>query len=123
MDAIFGTRKTPELFSARNELLISSIVEEVFDSGKITIVAGLRDQPQTVEILSWHQRSTREYKLRIIDRTWDRLDRLIVPFTGMPALKGLGQQASRVPDGLSAEGALPILSLLPTDSTSGVAAE
>jgi HNH endonuclease len=38
MDAIFGETKTPELFSPKNGLLISSWIEDIFDSGKLVLV-------------------------------------------------------------------------------------
>ncbi|KAE8157666.1 hypothetical protein BDV40DRAFT_308512 [Aspergillus tamarii] len=67
MDAICGKTSEPELFSARNGLLISSIIEKYFDDGKLVIVPDLPERPQVAELL------------RIIDMTWDKLDRRPLP--------------------------------------------
>ncbi|KAN0074034.1 hypothetical protein V8E54_007971 [Elaphomyces granulatus] len=79
MDAIFGTTKTPELFSARNGLLVSSLVEDIFDLGKLVLVPDLPDKPSAMEIGVWIMKRPSEYKIRIIDPTWDMLDKPIQP--------------------------------------------
>ncbi|PTU23482.1 hypothetical protein P175DRAFT_0556127 [Aspergillus ochraceoroseus IBT 24754] len=54
MDAIFGKTRTPELFSARNGLLISQQhLEEIFDCGKIVIVSDLPERPETSQLLKF----------------------------------------------------------------------
>jgi hypothetical protein len=50
MDAIFGKTKTPELFSARNGLLVSSLVEDIFDLGKLVLVLDLPDKPSAIDM-------------------------------------------------------------------------
>jgi len=69
MDAIFGKTKTPELSSARNGLLVSSLVEDIFDLGKLVLVPDLPDKPSTIEIGIWIMKRPREYKIRIINPT------------------------------------------------------
>ncbi|KAJ5382383.1 hypothetical protein N7517_000294 [Penicillium concentricum] len=79
MDAIFGkAQKGPELFSPRNGLLISAAIEEFFDCGKFAIVPDLSDGAKLPELLRWmYHRGPREYKIKILDRTWDKLDQTI----------------------------------------------
>ncbi|KAE8164545.1 hypothetical protein BDV40DRAFT_298344 [Aspergillus tamarii] len=79
MDAIFGKTSEPELFSARNGLLISYVIEKYFDDGKLVIVPDLPERPQVAELLAWLKGEAREYKIRIIDMTWDKLDRRPLP--------------------------------------------
>ena len=79
MDAICGKTSESELLSARNGLLILSIIEKYFDDGKLVIVPDLPEQPQIAELLGWLKGEAREYKIRIIDMTWDKLDRRPLP--------------------------------------------
>lgn len=83
MDAIFGKTQPPELFSPRNGLILAKYVEDVFDSGKIVIVPDLPNRLTTVELLAWLKQEPREYRTRIIDTTWDQLDRKIHPITSL----------------------------------------
>ena len=75
MDAIFGKTKTPKLFSARNGLLVSSLVEDIFDLGKLVLVSDLPNKPSAIEIAVWIMKRPREYKIRIINPTWDMVCR------------------------------------------------
>ncbi|KAB8272818.1 hypothetical protein BDV30DRAFT_239130 [Aspergillus minisclerotigenes] len=79
MDAIFGKTAEPELFSARNGLLITTVIEKYFDDGKLVIVPDLPERPQAAELLGWVKGETREYKIRIIDNTWNKLDKRVIP--------------------------------------------
>ncbi|KAL2872297.1 uncharacterized protein BJX67DRAFT_369009 [Aspergillus lucknowensis] len=79
---ILGTWVTPpELFSARNGLLMLDQIEHNFDGGKLVIVPDLPDRPALKELAAWVKRETREYRVRIIDKTWEKLDHPIMsPF-------------------------------------------
>ncbi|KAB8264844.1 hypothetical protein BDV32DRAFT_144879 [Aspergillus pseudonomiae] len=77
MDAIFGRKRPPELFSTKNGLLLFNGIERVFDAGKLVIVPDLTERPAIEELLAWIQRETREYKIKVIDLSWDRLDKRI----------------------------------------------
>jgi hypothetical protein len=77
MDAIFGKKRPEELFSACNGLLVAQPVERWLDSGKLVIVPDLPERPALVELLAWVRRDTREYRLKIIDPTWERLDKMV----------------------------------------------
>lgn len=79
MDAICGKTSESELFSARNGLLILSIIEKYFDDGKLVIVPDLPEQPQIAELFGWLKNKIQEYKIRIIDMTWNKLDRRPLP--------------------------------------------
>jgi hypothetical protein len=63
--------KTPELFSPSNDLLVSSFVEKIFDLGKPNLVPDLTDKPSVIEIGAWIVERPKEYKIWIIDPTWD----------------------------------------------------
>ncbi|OGM44733.1 hypothetical protein ABOM_007399 [Aspergillus bombycis] len=78
MDAIFGKTSEPELFSPRNGLLIVSALEKYFDDGKLVIVPDLPERPHAAEVLRWLKGEAREYKIKIIDMTWEKLDRQVV---------------------------------------------
>jgi hypothetical protein len=77
MTATFGKTKSPELFSPRNGLIVSRPFAKEFDSGKMVIVPHLPEKPTRDQILSWLKREPREYKIRIIDSRWDKLDRQV----------------------------------------------
>jgi HNH endonuclease len=62
MDAIFGKTKTPELFSARNGLLVSSLVEDIFDLGKLVLIPDLPDKPSAIDMGVWMMKRPRDYK-------------------------------------------------------------
>ncbi|RAQ50236.1 hypothetical protein AFGD_011576 [Aspergillus flavus] len=79
MDAIFGKKRPPQLFSALNGLLLHRGIERTFDSGKLVIVPDLPDRPLAAELLDWIQRGPREYKIKIIDLSWEKLDFFIHP--------------------------------------------
>lgn len=77
MDTIFGKQKSPELFSPRNGLLVSKPIERYFDSGKFVIVPDLPDRPPLAEVISWVQGECRDYRVKIIDSKWEKLDHTI----------------------------------------------
>jgi hypothetical protein len=81
MDSIFGKTKTPELFSPKNGLIISSLIEDVFDSGKLVIVPDVPNIPSASDISAWVRREPRKYKVQIIDPTWDQLGERIITTT------------------------------------------
>ncbi|RDW81537.1 HNH endonuclease signature motif containing protein [Aspergillus mulundensis] len=78
MDAMFGTRRPSELFSAKNGILVASRIEKYFDAGKFVIIPATRTRHPTIEaIRAWLRGEPREYKIKIIDKTWDRLNQRI----------------------------------------------
>ncbi|KAL3457609.1 hypothetical protein BJX64DRAFT_295846 [Aspergillus heterothallicus] len=77
MDAIFGKTRPAELFSARNGLLMCNTIESNFDSGKLVIVPDLPERPAPMELLAWIKREKREYRVKIIDKSWRKLDNLV----------------------------------------------
>ncbi|PWY89203.1 hypothetical protein BO70DRAFT_368975 [Aspergillus heteromorphus CBS 117.55] len=77
MDAIFGKTDPPELFSPKNGILIFYEIEEFFDRGKLVIVPDIPERPKMEELFSWMQKKPREYRLKLIDPTWDQTDRPI----------------------------------------------
>jgi hypothetical protein len=68
-DAIFGEMKTPELYSPGNGLMISSFIEDNFDSGKLAIVPDLSDNQTKNDLKSWIKKGPRGYKIRVLDKT------------------------------------------------------
>ena len=83
MNAIFGKKKNPELFSPRNGLLISDRIEEIFDIGFLVIVPLLPDNPTKTELAKWLTREPREYMTRIIDPSSKLMDQLINLSSGL----------------------------------------
>ncbi|KAJ5918166.1 hypothetical protein N7454_010541 [Penicillium verhagenii] len=77
MNAIFGKTKSPELFSPRNGLLISSTIERYMDAGKIVIVPDLPERPKVPELLKWLTSRSRSLKVRLLDPTWEKREKLI----------------------------------------------
>ena len=51
MDSIFEPTNSPELFSALNGLIISSVIESVFDKGFLVIVPCISNNLSIAEIL------------------------------------------------------------------------
>lgn len=82
MDAIFGEQAEPELFSARNGLLLAQHIEKVFDNGKMAIVPYISESTSFCldNIKSWIISKQREYQVKILDPEWDRLDSRIYSF-------------------------------------------
>ncbi|KAJ9298211.1 hypothetical protein DTO271G3_3816 [Paecilomyces variotii] len=80
MDAIFGTTDAPELFSPKNGLMISTCVEEYFDSGKIVLVPDIPERASVIDIRGWIKRDPRQYKIRILDPNWKKFDKPIHPW-------------------------------------------
>jgi hypothetical protein len=69
MDTIFGMMEKPELFSPLNGMIVSDLVENIFDEGFMTIVPRLSDNPTLGQIALWNNSEPKEYKIRIIDPT------------------------------------------------------
>lgn len=78
MDAIFGATNPPELFSTRNGLLMCSIIEDNFDNGVILIVPDLPEMPTMERLTSLVTSPVREYKVRILDISWERINDPII---------------------------------------------
>lgn len=78
MDAIFGATNTPELFSTKNGLLMCSIVEDNFDKGVVAVVPDLPERPSMEMLTSWVKSPVREFKVRILDMSWERIDDPII---------------------------------------------
>ncbi|KAE8406467.1 hypothetical protein BDV37DRAFT_280748 [Aspergillus pseudonomiae] len=77
MDVIFGKVRPAELFSSRNGLIMCSIIERYFDAGVMVIVPNIPERPTNSMLSNWIRQEIREYKFRIIDSSWDQLDRVI----------------------------------------------
>lgn len=77
MDAIFGKTKEPELFSPKNGLIISELIEKVFDSGFLVIVPQLPERPTKAQVAEWLVQKPRGYMTRIIDPTSKLFDQKI----------------------------------------------
>lgn len=80
MDAIFGRRKEPELFAPRNGLLLYKNIEKYFDSGKLVIVPDIPDHPSVTNLNTWITKKPREYKLRILDKSWDQINERVTSY-------------------------------------------
>ncbi|KAJ5679166.1 hypothetical protein N7462_007410 [Penicillium macrosclerotiorum] len=76
MDAIFGKQKEAELFSPCNGILLSRQIEDSFDIGKLAIVPWVPESDDSkIEIIRrWLANEKREYKVKILDPKWDRLE-------------------------------------------------
>ena len=98
MDSIFGVMETPELFSPRNGMIISKIVEEKFDKGFMAIIPRLPNRPTPARVQAWSISEPKQYKVRILDlknpdvdmvirpesdQTWRDLDGVDVEFLSM----------------------------------------
>ncbi|KAJ5933386.1 hypothetical protein N7454_005715 [Penicillium verhagenii] len=71
MDAIFGGKSVSELYSARNGLLMSRAIADHFKSGKLAIVPISNDSILTKLAHRFWPGGTREYKIKILDPTWE----------------------------------------------------
>lgn len=74
MDAIFGKRKQPELFSPRNGILVSFFIEDYLDSGKLVIVPDLEDRPKLTDLIGSLKSPVRNLKMRVLDPNWNKMD-------------------------------------------------
>lgn len=79
MDAIFGPMDSPELFSPLNGMIISNVVESVFDKGLFVIVPRLPEDSSPEQRAKWRASDPKEYKVRIIDPAHSMLDDVIQP--------------------------------------------
>ncbi|PLB53872.1 hypothetical protein P170DRAFT_396820 [Aspergillus steynii IBT 23096] len=83
MDAIFGKTSPPELFSAKNGLIMCSKIEKVFDSGAIVIVPDIPERPLRSALQEWIQKETRDYKTKIIDPAGLKMEKDIIAIGGL----------------------------------------
>lgn len=79
MNSVFGAMKEPELFSPLNGMLISHYVEKKFDSGFMTIVPRLSDDPTLAEMSLWQNSEPKEYKIRMLDFNDSEMNKIIRP--------------------------------------------
>jgi hypothetical protein len=69
----------PELFSSKNGILISRLIEEHFEKGKIVTAPDIQAKLSMETVLTRLKRKPREYKTLIIDSTWELLNKQIHP--------------------------------------------
>ncbi|KAJ5618121.1 hypothetical protein N7537_003235 [Penicillium hordei] len=81
MDAIFG--KGGDIFSSRNGLLVSLEFERYFDSGKMAIVPDVGENAGVSEMLYWLSSKPREFKVKILDQDWKKLDDMVDDKSGL----------------------------------------
>ena len=70
MDAIFGRKDIdgPELFSPRNGLLLTNVVEKLLDKGSLLIVPAIPDDPTAEEVEAWVKSEPRDFKVRLTNK-------------------------------------------------------
>jgi hypothetical protein len=77
MDAIFGKKRPEELFSPRNGLLLHTRLERYWDAGKFVIVPDIpsfQGNALVSAVKYWLECEPREYRVRLIDPDWEKLD-------------------------------------------------
>ena len=80
MDDILGKIRPVELFYSRKGIIMSAEIEVYFDSSALAIVPDFPDK-LTASILSfWANQDVRDYKVRIIDNEWSKLNKHTFPF-------------------------------------------
>jgi hypothetical protein len=84
MNSIFGVMKPPELFSPRNGIIISDLVEKKLDQGFIAIVPRLSNCPTPSQIQLWNSSEPKQYKIRILDIKDPDVHNLIRPESDQP---------------------------------------
>ncbi|CAG8055140.1 unnamed protein product [Penicillium salamii] len=77
MDAIFGEIRPSEMFSERNGLLMHTRLEEAFDKGVFVIIPDLPNEPSIFQMIQWRLGKDREYRIKILDPEWNKLDKPI----------------------------------------------
>lgn len=79
MDAIFGHLNVnePELFSPKNGLLMSTRAEALWDKGYFVIVPLVDDDASHEEVMAWHQKDPKRYKIRVMDTKAQLMDKLV----------------------------------------------
>ncbi|KAJ5407802.1 hypothetical protein N7509_001685 [Penicillium cosmopolitanum] len=78
LNTIFGNSHWCfDLHSARNDLLMHHRIAEAFDSGKFVIVPDNTQQSRSCTDIGQICAKPQEYKLQIIDPTWNQLDERI----------------------------------------------
>lgn len=80
MDSLFGPMEAPELFSPRNGMIVSRLVEKKFDRGFMVIVPRLPDHPTLAQMALWNNSEPKEYKIRILDLEDSEANKVILPY-------------------------------------------
>ncbi|KAK0720913.1 hypothetical protein B0H67DRAFT_644110 [Lasiosphaeris hirsuta] len=75
--SLFGEDVEGELMTARNGLLLQSVIESALDDGAIAIVPGLPDDPTTEQVAIWERDEPKNYRWRIIDEDAELLEAII----------------------------------------------
>ncbi|CAI7607125.1 unnamed protein product [Penicillium bialowiezense] len=79
MDAIFGEKRPSEMFSAKNGILMYLPLQAAFDKGIFVIIPDLPNKPSIFQMILWRLGYGREYRIKILDKEWAKIDRLIGP--------------------------------------------
>jgi hypothetical protein len=79
MDTVFGVMDPPELFSPRNGMIMSNVVEKKFDKGFMAIVPRLPNRPTPAQVEHWNSKEPKEYKVRILDLENPEVHKVIRP--------------------------------------------
>jgi HNH endonuclease len=75
MDEIFGKFRPSELFSSRNGIVVHKFIEKEFDKGVFVIVPDIPDRFSLETVKAWVTGDVREFKIRIINSLFHKLDR------------------------------------------------
>ncbi|QKX56247.1 uncharacterized protein TRUGW13939_03348 [Talaromyces rugulosus] len=78
MDEIFGKIRPEEMFSSKNGIIIHKSIEEQFDKGVFVIVPDIPDEFSMEQVRVWVTGEVRNYKIRIIDSTFHKLDHGVI---------------------------------------------
>ncbi len=80
MDVIFGRPGdgASELFKAENGILWSKDVEERFEAGHFVIVPDILDESKEKEIDDWEASSPKEYKIRVLNPSHEKMTKKIL---------------------------------------------
>ncbi|KAJ5937536.1 hypothetical protein N7454_003878 [Penicillium verhagenii] len=81
MDSVFG--KGDDILSPQNGLIISLELEQYFDAGKMAIVPSLWQDSTSFTIFGRRKKTPREFKIKILDLKWAKLDKKIDQQSGL----------------------------------------
>lgn len=70
----FRAHKSPKLFSTKNGQLMCRVIEANFDKGVVAGVPDLPERPSMELLASWVKGPIREYKVGILDMSWERIN-------------------------------------------------
>lgn len=73
MTMIFGAKADGELFAATNGIFMYNIAQKLFDEGLLLIVPNLPQSATLAQFRLWHVSEPKEYKIRIPDKTNDKV--------------------------------------------------